>query len=53
MLFINRLEFSCFAIVFDFLHGSLTPEREAYDFFKNPPAEGTVNIMGQKNPVFC
>jgi hypothetical protein len=44
----NGLELSYFA---DFLYVFLKSEQSI--FLKNPPVEGTVNIMKQKSQVFC
>jgi hypothetical protein len=49
MLFMNRLEFSCFADFFVCIFKT----RVEYGFLKNPPVEGTVNSIEQKTRVFC
>ncbi len=51
MLFMNRLEFSCF--VDFFVCSFITRVEYGMVFFKNPPVEGTVNSMRQKTWVFC
>jgi hypothetical protein len=49
MLFMYRLEFSCFAVFFV----RIFKTREEYGFLYSPPVERTVNNIEQKTRVFC
>jgi hypothetical protein len=49
MLFMNRLEFSCFTDFFVCIFKT----RVEYGFLQNPPEERTVNSIEQKTGVCC
>ncbi len=49
MLFMNRLELSCFAGLF----ARIIKTRDVYGFLSNQSVEGTVYSMQQKTRVFC